>query len=95
VKAYFALFILPNPQREHAQIVDVIRAASSGDFKQFVFAGGISFVYMAATPPWLLSFSKILHTGDSKLITELSSDGISHEGFGTAAGWLNSHFPRR
>lgn len=94
-KPYIAIFLLPHPQREHAQIIDVIRAASAGDFKQFVFAGGVAFVYTSTTPPWLLSFSKILHTGDSKLITELSPNGISHDGFGAAAGWLNSHFPRR
>lgn len=94
MKPYLAVFILPKPQREHAQIVDVIRAASAGDFKQFVFSGGVAFVYMSATPPWQLSFSRIVHTEDSVLITELGT-GITHQGFGAAAGWLNSHFPRR
>jgi len=35
-RIYLAIFGLPKPQREHAQLVDVIRTASGGEFKQFI-----------------------------------------------------------
>lgn len=50
-RCYFALFNLPKPQREHARIVEVIRAASVGDFKQFIVPGGIAFVYESEELP--------------------------------------------
>lgn len=93
-RCYFALFNLPKPQREHIRIVDVIRAASDGDFKQFVVSGGIAFVYESEHMPWDLSFSQILHTGDSKIIIEIG-ENLQIDGFGSAAGWLNAKRPRR
>lgn len=93
-RCYFALFSLPKPQHEHGRIVDVVRAASGGDFKQFIVPGGIAFVYVSEELPWNLSFSQILHTGDSKLIVEIG-EKVHMEGFGAAAGWLNAKRPRQ
>lgn len=92
-KPYLALFGLPKPAQEHVGIVGVIRAASGGDFKQFPVPGGMGFVFMSETKPWELSFDRILMNGDTLLITELGD--VVHQGYGAAAGWLNSHFPRR
>lgn len=93
-KPYLAIFGLPKPTYEHAQIVEVIRAASGGDFKQFPIPGGMGFVFMSETLPWNLSFGRILMNTDSVLITEMGKN-IKHTGFGAAAGWINSHFPRQ
>lgn len=93
-RLYIAMFWLPRPQREHAQIVDVIRATSVGNFKQFMIPGGVAFAYESEQPPWQLSFSKILHTGDTKLIAELG-DQIVLDGLGAVDGWLNARRPRR
>lgn len=93
-RIYLAIFGLPKPQREHAQIVDVIRAASGGEFKQFIVPGGIAFMYESEQLPWNISFSKILHTGDTKIIVEVG-EKVLLEGFGSAEGWLNTRRPRR
>lgn len=93
-RCYFAFFGLPKPTYEHAQIVDVIRDASGGDFKQFPIPRGMGFVFKSKTLPWHLGFGKILMNGDTRFITEISPVHYQ-EGFGAAAGWLNSHFPRR
>ena len=93
-RCYLAIFGLPKPQREHAGIVDVIRAASGGDFKQFYIPGGIGFVYESDALPWDVSFSKILHTGDTKMIVEIG-EKVLLEGYGVAEGWLNTRRPRK
>lgn len=93
-RCYFAFFGLPKPTYEHAQIVDVIREASGGDFKQFPIPGGIGFVFKSKTLPWNLNFSRILLNGDTRFITEISPIHYQ-DGFGAAAGWLNSHFPKK
>jgi hypothetical protein len=93
-KPYFAIFGLPKPTYEHAKIVEVIRAASNGDFKQFPLPGGMGFVFTSEELPWNLSFDRILMNTDSKLIFEIGSN-VTHQGYGAAAGWLNSHFPRQ
>ena len=93
-KPYLAIFGLPNPTYEHAKIVEVIRAASGGDFKQFPIPGGMGFVFTSEELPWNLSFDRILMNTDSVLVTEMG-ENITHRGFGAAAGWINSHFPRR
>ena len=94
MKPYLAIFGLPKPTYEHAQIIEVIRAASNGDFKQFPIPGGMGFVFMSEILPWNLSFGKILMNTDTLLITEMT-ENITHRGFGAVAGWINSHFPRR
>ena len=91
---YFAIFGLPSPIPEHVQIVDVIRTASAGDFKQFVMTGGMGFVFSSSMKPWQLSFDRILLNADTLFITEIN-EGFTHRGYGAAAGWLNSHFPKR
>jgi len=93
-KSYLAIFGLPKPTYEHAKIVEVIRAASGGDFKQFPVPGGMGFMFTSDELPWNLSFSTILMNTDSVLIAEIGTN-IHHQGFGAAAGWLNSHFPRK
>jgi len=93
-RIYLAIFGLPKPQREHAQLVDVIRTASGGEFKQFIVPGGIAFMYESENLPWNLSFSKILHTGDTKIIMEVG-ERVLLEGFGAAEGWLNTRRPRQ
>lgn len=94
MKPYLAIFGLPKPTYEHAQIIEVIRAASKGDFKQFPIPGGMGFVFSSDTLPWNLSFDKILLNTDTVLITELT-ENITHRGFGAASGWLNAKFPRK
>ena len=93
-RSYLAIFGLPKPQREHANIVEVIRAASSGEFKQFFVPSGVGFVYDSDQLPWNLSFSKILHTGDTKMIVEIG-EKVLLEGYGVAEGWLNTRRPRQ
>ena len=93
-RCYLAIFGLPKPQREHVGIVDVIRAASGGDFKQFLVPGGMAFMFESETLPWHLSFSQILHTGDTTLIVEVG-ENVLLDGYGAAAGWLNTRRPRR
>lgn len=94
MKHYFALFSLPSPTYEHAEIVSVIRAASKGDFKQFPVPGGVAYAYSSELKAWEISFSKILLNTDSVLIMEIG-DEVSHAGFGAFGGWLNSHRPRK
>ena len=93
-RCYLALFGLPKPQREHAKIIEVIRNASGGDFKQFIVPGGIGFMYESENLPWDLSFSQILHAGDTKLIVEIG-EKVQLDGYGAAAGWLNTRRPRQ
>ena len=93
-KPYLAIFALPKPTHEHAKIIEVIRVASSGDFKQFPIPGGIGFVFTTEQMPWHLSFDEILMNTDSMLITEMG-ENVANRGFGAAAGWINSHFPRK
>ena len=93
-RCYLAIFGLPKPEREHVQIVEVIRTASSGDFKQFFVPGGVGFVYESDVLPWNLSFSQILHTGDTKIIVEIGEQ-VLLEGYGVADGWLNTRRPRQ
>lgn len=91
---YFAIFGLPKPAPEHKRIVEVIRATSNGDFKQFVMPGGMGFVFTSELSPWNISFGTILMNTDTLFITEISKNH-RQVGYGSAAGWLNSHFPRR
>ncbi|MFN3295218.1 hypothetical protein [Caldimonas sp.] len=93
-RCYLAIFGLPKPQPEHAKIVEVIRAASGGEFKQFIVPGGIGFMYESEELPWNLSFSRILHNGDTKLIVEIG-EKVLLEGYGAAQGWLNTRRPRQ
>ena len=93
-RCYFAFFGLPKPTYEHAKIVNVIREASNGDFKQFPIPGRMGFVFKSKTLPWNLGFGKILMNGDTRFITEISLI-YYQEGFGSVAGWLNLHFPRQ
>lgn len=94
MKHYFALFNLPKVYPEHAQIVEVIRNASKGDYKQFPVPGGIAYVFATELKPWEISFSKILLNTDSVLIMEIGEE-VAHSGFGAMGGWLNSHRPHR
>ena len=93
-RCYFAFFGLPKPTYEHAKIVEMICEAFSGDFKQFPIPGGMGFVFKSKILPWHLGFGQILMNGDTRFITEIS---LIHyqEGFGSAAGWLNSHLSRQ
>lgn len=93
-KPYLAIFGIPGPTSDHLKIVEVIRVASKGDFKQFPVPGGMGFMFTSEMPPWNLSFDRILLNADSKLIVEIGAN-VTHQGFGAAAGWLNSHFPRK
>lgn len=92
MKEYLAVFSLPAPTREHAGIVEVIRAASKGDFKQFAVPGGIAYVYASDLKPWEMSFSKIVMNSDSVFIMEVGQE-YTMQGFGAMNGWLNSHRP--
>jgi hypothetical protein len=94
IKLYFALFNLPKPTYEHAEIVEVIREVSSGDFKQFPVPGGIAYVFASETKPWNVGFGKILMNTDSVMIMEIGEE-TDLRGFGVMAGWLNSHRPHR
>ena len=94
IRSYLAIFGLPKPQREHAKIVEVIRAVSGGEFKQFFVPGGVGFVYDSEELPWNLSFSQILHTGDTKIIVEIG-EKVLLEGYGVAEGWQNTRRPRQ
>jgi len=51
-------------------------------------------MYESEHLPWNLSFSKILHTGDTKIIMEVG-EKVLLEGFGAAEGWLNTRRPRQ
>ena len=93
-RLYLAVFGLPKPHPEHAKIVDVIRAASGGEFTRFVQPPGVWFCYESETPPWLLDFGKILHTGDTRMIVEIG-DRLALVGYGAMEGWLNARRPRR
>ncbi|KAF1003327.1 MAG: hypothetical protein GAK28_04766 [Luteibacter sp.] len=94
VPCFFAVFGLPKPTYEHAKIVDVIREASGGDFKQFPVPGGIGFVFATNIKPWNLSFDRVLLNGDTVFITEITRGSFVQRGFGAASGWINTHFPR-
>lgn len=93
-KQYFAIFNLPKPTYEHAQIAEVIKQVSAGDFRQFSVPGGIAYVFSSETRAWDISFSRILLNTDSVLIMEIGEEVI-HSGFGSMSGWLNTHRPRR
>jgi hypothetical protein len=93
-RIYLAIFGLPKPQREHLGIVDVIRATSNGEFKQFVVPQGVGFVFESEELPWNLSFSRILMNGDTRLIMEIG-ERFCMDGYGAAEGWLNTRRPRR
>jgi len=93
-RMYLAMFWLPKPQREHAKLVEVIRAAAVGDIKQFPITGGVAFMFESEVLPWNLSFSKILLNGDSRIIFEVG-EKVSMDGFGAAQGWLNTRRPRQ
>lgn len=91
-KLYFATFNLPKPHAEHAKIVEVIREASAGDFKQTVVSGGVAFAFASEIKPWNLSFSKILHNTDSVMIFEIGEE-FDIRGYGAIQGWLNARRP--
>jgi hypothetical protein len=91
---YFAIFLLPKPQPEHAQIRETIKSIAIGDFKQVVIPGGILFAYKSTSLPWEvpLSTNKSVLNQDSFFITDMT--GIyRQQGFGAIDGWLNAHFP--
>lgn len=90
---YFALILLPKAQPEHARLIEAIKTASAGTYKQFVIPGGVIYVYKSTTVPWEMPFGKILLNQDSYFITDMT--GVwGHQGFGAIEGWLNTHFPR-
>ena len=82
-RCYFAIFGLPKPHPEHAKLIDVVRDASGGDFKQFIVPGGVGFVYKSKVLPWNLGFGKVLLNGDTRFITEISQVHYQ-EGYGAA-----------
>lgn len=94
-RTYLAIFGLPKPQWEHAQIVEVILAAAvGGDFKQFPVPGGMGFMYESETLPWNMPFGRVLMNNDTSMIVEVG-EKVSLTGYGAAAGWLNVRRPRQ
>lgn len=90
-KTYLAVFLLPKPRREHAQIVDVINHASGGDYKSaFVGSNCIGYLFNTELELWQISFSTILLNDDSFLIIEAGQD-FSHQNLRVAENWLKSH----
>lgn len=88
---YLAVFLLPIPQHEHLQIVEVIRAASKGDFKQAFFgAFGGGYLFCSELHPWDLDFGKVLMNDDSLLIVELG-EAFTHRNLRIAENWLKAH----
>lgn len=93
-RKFLALFILPVPEEEHAQIVEVIRHASKGDFKPAYFgAGGGGFLFTSDLMPWDIGFGKILMNNDSLLIVELG-DLFAQRNLKVAENWLKAHQSR-
>lgn len=92
---FLAVFLLPVPQQEHREIVDVIRRVSDGDFKSaFVGAQCIAYVFASEVKPWDLGFGKVLMNNDSVLIVELG-ELYAQQNLRVAENWLAAHLPGR
>ncbi len=88
---YVAVFQLPKPTHEHAQIDAVIGGCCSNDFKKVVLGGNtILYLFDSNTKPHNLDFGKILHSGDEVAFFEVG-DYFQATGFRSISGWLNSH----
>jgi hypothetical protein len=88
---YIAIFNLPKPTYEHAQIDGVIGECCGGDFKKVVLGGStVVYLFDSSQAPHTLDFSKILHAADEVAFFEVG-DYFSSTGFRTLSGWLNSH----
>ena len=88
---YIAIFNLPKPTYEHAQIDDVIRDASSSDFKKVVLGNStVIYLFDSPTKPHHYSFSRILLDGDEVAFFEVN-EYFTATGFRALQGWLNSH----
>lgn len=92
---FLAVFLLPAPQREHAQIVEIIRQASGGDFKS-AFAGAqcIGYLFTSELKPWDISFGKVLMNNDSVLIIEVG-ELHAQQNLRVAENWLTARLPRK
>lgn len=88
---YLALFNLPKPQREHAQIINVLKDFSGGDYKM-AFAGGTCVAYLFSSDKRLrdLSFAKIIMNDDTVLIVELG-ELFTHQNLRVAENWIAAH----
>lgn len=93
-KIYFAFFCLRTNQKEHVKIQEVIRRASGGQFTRFVLPPGVAYLYESEQAPWDISFDRILHNDDTRVMFEVGEHTL-FDGFGAAAGWLNARRPRR
>lgn len=87
---YLAIFSLPVHEPEHLRIVEVIRSASGGDFKQSIVGTTMLFTFASATKPHALDFSRILMNADEVLFIELGAYAAATR-FRALTGWLNSH----
>lgn len=88
---YIAIFNLPNPTYEHAKIDDVLRDASSNDFKKVVLGKStVMYLFDSSKKPHHYDFNLILLDGDEVAFFEVS-DYFHAVGFRVFQGWLNSH----
>jgi len=94
LRTYLSVFLLPKPQQEHKEIINVIKAISRGDYKSaFVGSGAIGYLFTSEMLPWQISFSEVLMNDDSVLIVELGEKFVQCN-LGAAEGWLKSHLPQ-
>lgn len=87
---YLAVFNLPVPQNEHAQIEDVIRGASGADYKKTVVGKAVIFIFRSKLPPHALNFDRVLFNSDGVLFVEIGQYA-SGRNSGALLGWLQSH----
>jgi hypothetical protein len=83
------LINIPKPEPEHKGLLDAMRAACGSNYK-LVNAG--TFLLQTDKFPAEIAgyFDTIFLDADRYLIVELGLEWYEH-GFGTAAGWLNTH----
>lgn len=96
-RKYLAIFFLPVPQKEHAEIEKAVAYHSDGDYKRAFLnanrdgSGVVGYLFTSNTVPWQMGFG--LLNGDTKLIVEIG-DKYSEDGHNIAAAWLRSHQSR-
>lgn len=90
---YLAIFFLPVPQKEHAEIEKAVAYHSDGDYKRAFLnanrdgSGIVGYVFTSNTVPWKMGFG--LLNGDTKLIVEVG-DKYCEDGHNIAGAWLRA-----
>lgn len=92
LRRYLAVFILPEPEYEHKEIINIIKDISKGDYKAAFFGGKqcVGYLFTSETVPWEIPLGKVLMNNDSLLVIELG-DLFEQRNLRVAENWLTAH----